>query len=789
MKKKIYTMVLATLGLFASVDVGAQTWSWTPLSLPEKTNGNSITVCIRNNETGSYIVSASETMTSDPAKAGKMTVKYVYEKQSITNWTGFDGYVVLNEGNKYLTAGGLGLFNVNNGTRAKLAFNGNESGYKMYYDGLGDYYLRDNDGTLAQGAANDSNNTWMFVTKEAATLFPAFEPFKTTLNDEKAEALWPILKYNEDGVTEKVYNKDNFAAVKDIPAAYLAAIEAIDIEMPTVPEDLAESSAYTGLVSAIEKAKGDLATAIAGDLSAMNAAIVAAKENAANAKAILDAVVDAYNTINASVSGNGEAAMAALTTLVSEANQTLKGTTDVEKIAKIVADFNDALTLVGDVDILFDNITMLKKQAEVAIPAVTPAANAFAGKIAALNAKANDVADEAALQALTADIQAANTYIDHFTTVKNAVENAKNTKYVESKAKAYETLQASLKEAYNDLLKATKDADLTAVNDAVIAAEAAYNLKAGNVDAVETIKTESFEGNEQLAAFAAEAAEAIQSASTQEQMDAIIANLNNRVMTDVVRGNIDDSKAAEGSDVDINDYAELASIILKATYTRQQKPELSETPDMAERLAVRKYNLCDANEDNKVNVADLTKIVIIIKGQTQSFAKGMNAISGTISTVAAGNDLIFNLANTGMMTGMQLDVTLPAGISVMNQTLSARAANHSIEVSNIGGNTYRVLINGFDNAAFADNSGEMFRLSLTGNATEVAVSEAYASDAHANSCDLLVAGNSVTGINTVNAQQADAVAIYSIGGKQQSSMNKGVNILVGADGKANKVLK
>lgn len=780
MKKKIYTMVLATLGLFASVDVGAQTWNWTP----EKVGDANFYIM---HESGKFLANAS----ADVKNIEDVTEADVFTLKNGTYWITVvrtTGYSIKNSSGKYIYMANVGSFSVNSGTAVGLKFDEQNGGYNIQYDGK--KYLNLN-GTQIEQSENDAAKqySWRLISPAQMSVYADFPAFKTALNDEKAEPLWPRFKYTEDGVTEKVYNKDNFAAVKDIPAAYLAAIKAIDIEMPTVPEDLAESSAYTGLVSAIEEAKGDLATAIAGDLSAMNTAIVAAQDKAAKAKAILDAVVDAYNTINASVSGRGNAAMAALTTLVSEANQTLKGTTDVEEIAKIVADFNDALTLVGDVNILFDNITMLKKQAEVAIPAETTAANAFAGKIAALNAKANEVADEAALQKLNDDIQAANTYIDHFTAVKNAVANAQNTEKVESKAKAYETLQASLKEAYDNLVKATDDDALDAVDAAVIAAEAAYNLKAGNVDAVETIKTESFEGNEQLAAFAAEAAEAIQSAATQVEMDAIIANLNNRVMTDVVRGNIDDSKAAEGSDVDINDYAELASIILKATYTRQQKPELSETPDMAERLAVRKYNLCDANEDNKVNVADLTKIVLIIKGQTQSFAKGMNAISGTISTVAAGNDLIFSLANTGMMTGMQLDVTLPAGISVMNQTLSARAANHSIEVNNIGGNTYRVLINGFDNAAFAEGAGEMFRLSLTGAASSVEVSEAYASDANANSYDLQVAGNSTTGINTVEAQQADAVAIYSIGGKQQSSMNKGVNILVGADGKANKVLK
>lgn len=782
MKKKIYTMVLATLGLFASVDVGAQTWEWKG----EEVSGTNPQFYIQNYLTQRFIKNNSTVLAEGIDDACLFTLE------------GNSNYKLKNANGRYLNWVATGKLETNYESSTFATsfvfskYSGQDSDsksgcYRIYYDGLSDAYLY-LDGSeatsgLTKGTTSSSRNAdhayWRFISENQKSLSEQYAKFVAdtlSADDIKDKAIVTAIK------SVASYNYLTYQQASATIRAYRAA--AAELEAPvSIPEGFENYAAASSIVNAVAAAKAAL------DLATTKEAFAAALALKSNAVGILDAVVDAYNTINASVSGNGEAAMAALTTLVNEANETLKGTTDTDEIAKIVADFNDALTLVGDVDILFDNIAMLKKQAEVAFPAETPAANAFAGKIAALNTKANDVADEDGLTALIADIQAAKNYLDHFTTVKNAVEYAQNTEYVESKAKAYETLQASLKEAYDNLLKATKDADLTAVNDAVIAAEAAYNLKAGNVDAVETIKTESFEGNEQLAAFAAEAAEAIQSAATQVEMDAIIANLNNRVMTDVVRGNIDDSKAAEGSDVDINDYAELASIILKATYTRQQKPELSETPDMAERLAVRKYNLCDANEDNKVNVADLTKIVIIIKGQTQSFAKGMNAISGTISTVAAGNDLIFSLANTGMMTGMQLDVTLPAGISIMDQTLSGRAANHSIEVNNIGGNTYRVLINGFDNAAFAEGAGEMFRLSLTGAASSVEVSEAYASDANANSYDLQVAGNSTTGINTVEAQQADAVAIYSIGGKQLNGISKGVNILVGADGKANKVLK
>lgn len=772
---KIYTMVLATLGLFASVDVGAQTWNW-----KSEAPANGVSYYLQNYSTRNWIQKNSKDLAATPNwDADFFTLEADGENK----------FKLKNSGGRYLSwaAGFFGLgsslgTNEDSGYAETFTHNPSRDSYSIHYEGATNkpyLYLKNGSLAIDKDKSNDNTAYWILVSKDQKSLSDKYAKFVAdTLSAEDIadKAIVTAIK------SVASYNYLTYQQASATIRAYRAA--AAELEAPvSIPEGFENYAAASSIVDAVAVAKAAL------ERATTNEAIAEALALKSNAVGILDAVVDAYNTINASVSGNGEAAMAALTTLVSEANETLKGTTDADEIAKIVADFNDALTLVGDVDILFDNITMLKKQAEVAIPAETPAAKAFAGKIAALNAKANDVADEPALLALIADIQAAKNYLDHFTTVKNAVENAQKTKYVESKAKAYETLQASLKEAYDDLLKATDDTALDAVNDAVIAAEAAYNLKAGNVDAVETIKTESFEGNEQLAAFAADAAAAIQAASTQEEMNEIIANLNERVMTDVVRGNINDNKAAEGENcVALDDYRDLATIILAATYTGKEKPVFTEGEGMDKRLAVRKYNLCDANEDNKVNVADLTKIVLIVKGETSS-AKGQNNVSGTISTVAAGNDLIFNLANTGMMTGMQLDVTLPAGISIMDQALSGRAANHSIEVNNIGGNTYRVLVSVMGNAAFADNAGEMFRLSLTGAASSVEISEAYASDAQANSYDLHIAGNSVTGINAVAAQQADAAAIYNVAGKQLNGINKGINILVGADGKANKVLK
>lgn len=786
MKKKIYTLVLATLGLFASVDVGAQTWEWKG----EEVSGTDPQFYIQNYDSKKFLVNASETLSDNFSDACLFTLE------------GSGGYKLKNANGRYLSWGGAQELNVNK--ESKLTSWPQNVNFERAYTDEADprsdcyrfaseqkvpitnqihYLYLKGDGTLTKGASTLDNGLWRMISPAQKDMKAQFEKFLAdtlTAEDIKDKAIVTAIK------SVASYNYLTYQQASATIRAYRAA--AAELETPvSIPEGYAEHPAALQIPQAVEAAKAALEAATTKE------AFAAALKIKSDAIAALGKVIEVKAGINEelTVAHPSSAAYAALIAQKEKSNTALETAATVEAAQAALDAYNTAKTFVQTVETAYIYVQDKKNgvqsdNAETAAYAALTTALADAETALAAAENADDV--DAAKAIMNNAIQFVGTVDTALSSLPAGQQSGQDSAFAEAYAAAFNTLGAALTTAQGAISAATDEETVTAAKSAYNAAYDLYQTKSNQFRGVEEI-AEQFADSETLMNLAAEAMNTVAAATSDTEAMTAIPELTENVTTVYTAGNIDDSKAAEGSDVDINDYAELASIILKATYTRQQKPELSETPDMAERLAVRKYNLCDANEDNKVNVADLTKIVLIIKGQTQSFAKGMNAISGTISTVAAGNDLIFSLANTGMMTGMQLDVTLPAGISVMNQTLSARAANHSIEVNNIGGNTYRVLVSGMGNAAFAEGAGEMFRLSLTGAASSVEVSEAYASDANANSYDLQVAGNSTTGINTVEAQQADAVAIYSIGGKQQSSMNKGVNILVGADGKANKVLK
>lgn len=251
----------------------------------------------------------------------------------------------------------------------------------------------------------------------------------------------------------------------------------------------------------------------------------------------------------------------------------------------------------------------------------------------------------------------------------------------------------------------------------------------------------------------------------------------------------------EDGEIDILDYAKLAKFIMDDDATKtlvERFNVVATTEDDAKLEAQRLFNLYNVNGEDDIEVTDLVAVVdIIINGaKNTTAAKAMRAKgvtgSATISTEMVGNDLVFNLRNSAELVAIQMDVTIP-GAEVTAEHLSSRATAHSLMCRDLGNETYRIMIVGMSNQSFEGTDGELFRLSLNGTAGEVEFGKVVASDAKANSYTVSV-GGIATAINAISTQQS-AAAIYSVAGKQMNGMGKGINIVVGADGKVRKVMK
>lgn len=278
-------------------------------------------------------------------------------------------------------------------------------------------------------------------------------------------------------------------------------------------------------------------------------------------------------------------------------------------------------------------------------------------------------------------------------------------------------------------------------------------------------------------------------------LDYYVDEYKDAVQKYVYVNNYTEGDINEDGEVDIYDYAKLAKFIMGLPAGYESTPELFSEMISAGDSSWEKerlFNLYDANNDKSIDVVDLTAIVNIIIGgaaNTQpetTGAKGKMAGTATISAELVGNDLIFNLTNSAQLVAMQMDITI-SGAEVMAEQLSRRAGAHELMISNLGGNQYRIMIVGAANEMFEGGKGELFRLSMNGVADNVEFGKIVAADARANSYAVAV-GGTVTGVNAIDAESA-AVKSYTIGGQQQNSVKAGLNIVVGADGKARKVLK
>lgn len=244
--------------------------------------------------------------------------------------------------------------------------------------------------------------------------------------------------------------------------------------------------------------------------------------------------------------------------------------------------------------------------------------------------------------------------------------------------------------------------------------------------------------------------------------------------------------------VSVTDYASLLSYILDdVAYADIEE---------AKRFAA------DMNGDGEFSVADLNLLsnaIFNIKPSTQVMAKAYGAATGNeISMVKESEEVsVFgktvkvavNLANSTAFSAGQFDIQLPEGMRIAAQELTARSNGHELFINEIGNGLYRVVASTIDNNEFNGSNGALVELDIeVGNGVAnagIQLGNAIFADTEGNSYKLTgVDGAGTTGIGSINAATAKE-RVYSIGGQMMKTVKKGINILVGEDGKSHKVVK
>ena len=214
----------------------------------------------------------------------------------------------------------------------------------------------------------------------------------------------------------------------------------------------------------------------------------------------------------------------------------------------------------------------------------------------------------------------------------------------------------------------------------------------------------------------------------------------------------------------------------------------------------------DANLDGRITVSDVVEVNNIIRlgSKVTSLHKVSRAVAmkeggngGALSLSETMNGTVrriaVNLTNAQTCVAFQMDVKLPAGMTLVNQGLTERADGHRLYTNNLANGAVRLVGMADDNAALLGNQGAVVYLDVAGegNLADVKVNNISVSDMNATDYVLNSIGGDgqTTGINGVEDLSSLKQRIYSVGGQIMNKVKKGINIIRNANGSTKKVIK
>jgi len=237
----------------------------------------------------------------------------------------------------------------------------------------------------------------------------------------------------------------------------------------------------------------------------------------------------------------------------------------------------------------------------------------------------------------------------------------------------------------------------------------------------------------------------------------------------------------------VDDYGTIRNVIL-------EKESIEEGTVM--------FDAADINGDGRMNIGDLSAVAQIIRGTFDASAKvkarraavtSNDALSLSVEGEGTTQRIAINLQNSMAYTGCQMDIMLPAGITLVNESLGSRAADYTLSSNDLDNGAHRIVLSSLDDAVFADGTGAIIYLdvevahSYSGEGIEV--SDIMFTDAAARVYNLPgISGNEATGVSTVTVGQAIKGKIYSVSGRLMDGLKRGINIIRNSDGTTKKII-
>lgn len=204
------------------------------------------------------------------------------------------------------------------------------------------------------------------------------------------------------------------------------------------------------------------------------------------------------------------------------------------------------------------------------------------------------------------------------------------------------------------------------------------------------------------------------------------------------------------------------------------------------------FAAADVNRDGKISIADVTLIAAkVTNGLWPSLGGSLNApmVGSENLTVSAEDNngvqrIAINLENRKDYVACQMDIILPAGMTVVGESVGNRANGHALYSKDING-VHRVVISTIENNSFTNGSAILYLDVQGGSIDKVALDKVIF--AEANGRETTITGSDATGISGMEAEGSLKQKIYTVGGQLLDKVKQGINIVRNANGKTQKV--
>lgn len=643
---------------------------------------------------------------------------------------------------------------------------------------------------------------------ESAALNTAIDELKTEYNKAVAAAGVgdkEVTKYEAiiEGYAEELsdINSEDFEGDKH--ASYIALekkIATTRTELANIYDKVLATNTYNSLIASIDAIKTKQAAEVK-DLEACNAAVKAAYDEA------LAGIITKADAVKADV----EAAKAENTVLFY--NENLK-----KEIASVAAELDEIAAAIDAMQAPYKANDEAYARLTAELDALQGKYEALANKLAGYDYVDKEAFAEAAKENITDVIEAERKDIEdayNATELKdmlNADSELKNKTSVETAIKNLDEIYSKVET--KGRIKAVKEALTTATNaitngkfteeaknelkaQAKAIQEAITPLKNYNEEAATGSITKDIDGNELVGEdgkpvasktidFVEEAVPAIFTKVT--ELNEAISQLkqdteeNSYILGDVNR---------DGS-VFANDYTIICNVALEKETLEKGSVE---------------FLAADINEDDVVNIGDVSAVARIIRNAESTVAKSKAKARRVSSVVTKTNDVVsitsegegtkrriaINLQNAKAYNGCQMDIKLPSGLTISGEDAGSRANGLTLMSNDLANGMHRIILSTLDDAMITEGAGAIVYLDVevgySYSGEDIVVSDVLLTDSSARLYSTNgTGGDGTTGIDTITVGEAVKGKIYSVGGKLMNGLKRGVNIIRGNDGSTKKVI-